>query len=385
MITKINFALALLSVLFGMTQYTLEFEPRWLKVQGVHYMSRVHDLSTKSPPLVNCSHFRSCWSKDKIKEQVWNYKLSNKEKNLVRSIGMRLSTHVKTIHYERAYLRFLNQTQKRFMKHMIKTIQHKLNPVTGIGFIRIQGVPVDSMPTAGIHAFYIALSRLLGKLGQQNQHGDWLGHVINQDTTNNRTNTTTKPRLYRTNQSIAFHTDWADIVGLLVLATSAQGGESCVTSSMKVYDTLRQVDPSMVEPWFASTFIDLRSASKGKLVPVTMGAVDTMTYPGQALLRTMYHGDYLRNNRTSPEHADMYDHIDQVANEQALCMNLDVGDIQFLSNHFILHSRKAYQDEAPDKIRHLLRIWISQKAAYGELKLWNMMKTATNMFLASTF
>jgi len=41
-------------------------------------------------------------------------------------------------------------------------------------------------------------------------------------------------------------------------------------------------------------------------------------------------------------------------------MELEKGDIQFLSNHFVLHSRTAYEDyENPKERRHLLRLWIS--------------------------
>jgi alpha-ketoglutarate-dependent taurine dioxygenase len=43
-----------------------------------------------------------------------------------------------------------------------------------------------------------------------------------------------------------------------------------------------------------------------------------------------------------------------------LDMALRPGDIQWLSNHTILHARSAYRDAAdPDERRHLLRLWLS--------------------------
>jgi hypothetical protein len=40
-------------------------------------------------------------------------------------------------------------------------------------------------------------------------------------------------------------------------------------------------------------------------------------------------------------------------------MDFRVGDIQFLSNRTILHSRTDYVDAAePERKRHLLRLWL---------------------------
>jgi len=45
---------------------------------------------------------------------------------------------------------------------------------------------------------------------------------------------------------------------------------------------------------------------------------------------------------------------------QFLDMDLQLGDIQLLSNHTILHARTEYEDyEDPGQHRHLLRLWLS--------------------------
>ena len=49
-----------------------------------------------------------------------------------------------------------------------------------------------------------------------------------------------------------------------------------------------------------------------------------------------------------------------------LHMVLDVGDIQWLSNEHVLHSRTAYKDHAPPTPRrHLLRLWLSTPQSEG--------------------
>ena len=54
------------------------------------------------------------------------------------------------------------------------------------------------------------------------------------------------------------------------------------------------------------------------------------------------------------------DMLAELADEYALSMRLDPGDIQFLNNHVIYHSRGQYQDN-PDNglVRNLTRIWLS--------------------------
>jgi len=47
-----------------------------------------------------------------------------------------------------------------------------------------------------------------------------------------------------------------------------------------------------------------------------------------------------------------------------LDMALEVGDMQFLHNHTILHDRTAYEDwPEPERKRHLLRLWIAADGA----------------------
>ena len=56
-------------------------------------------------------------------------------------------------------------------------------------------------------------------------------------------------------------------------------------------------------------------------------------------------------------------------------MAFEPGDIQFLNNFLILHSRKEYFDDPdPAKRRHLLRLWLdnpkSQRRAINKIHLY---------------
>ena len=54
------------------------------------------------------------------------------------------------------------------------------------------------------------------------------------------------------------------------------------------------------------------------------------------------------------------DTLATIAEEQHFAMELAVGDIQFINNHVIYHSRTAFEDDqATGKQRSLLRVWLS--------------------------
>ena len=62
----------------------------------------------------------------------------------------------------------------------------------------------------------------------------------------------------------------------------------------------------------------------------------------------------------SPEEREILDLYEEIASSPDLSFDMDLepGDIQWLSNHTVLHARTAYEDD-PAHRRHLLRLWLS--------------------------
>jgi hypothetical protein len=59
---------------------------------------------------------------------------------------------------------------------------------------------------------------------------------------------------------------------------------------------------------------------------------------------------------------DAMDFLDSLCADPALHLDMEFrpGDLQLLSNHFILHSRTSYDDwEDKKQRRHLLRLWLA--------------------------
>ena len=51
--------------------------------------------------------------------------------------------------------------------------------------------------------------------------------------------------------------------------------------------------------------------------------------------------------------------VQEIAAEQHLSMDFRQGDMQFINNYVIFHSRTGYQEfPEPERKRHLLRLWL---------------------------
>lgn len=232
----------------------------------------------------------------------------------------------------------------------------------GRGFQLISGVPVERWSQADSELCFWCLGLHMGRPGAQNPQGDLLGHVL--DTGDDAADPYV--RKYLTSASIAYHCDAADVVGLLCLRRARSGGASRIVSSVTVYNTLLEQRPDLVTRLYQPFLLDVRNEDRSgalRYLPIS-----PCCFAG-GRLRTFYHSDYfrsvVRHHDVPPftEHErtlmDLYEEIAS-SPDLYLDMELEPGDIQWLSNHSILHARTAYEDfPEPERKRHLLRLWLS--------------------------
>lgn len=230
----------------------------------------------------------------------------------------------------------------------------------GLGVVRLRGVPVREWGEEKTSMAYWCLGHAIGVPGPQNPMGELLGHVIDYGEAD-------QPlvRLYRTPADIRFHCDSADVVGLLALRTAREGGESRIASSTAIYNEIVDRRPDLAAELFEDFQFDRRNEEGPGEPPVfelSPGAWD-----GE-MLRVFWHSDYTRSAprhegvEISPRRREFIDLFDEIGAEpdMRLDMVLEEGDVQFISNHTVVHSRTAYVDhEDPAERRHLLRLWLS--------------------------
>lgn len=254
----------------------------------------------------------------------------------------------------------------------------------GQGFEVIRGLPVKNYTQKYAATIFCGLGAHLGSARSQNAHGHILGHVrdIGADASDPNS------RIYQTCARQTFHTDSADLVGLLCIQDAKEGGESLLVSAESIYNRMKSERPDLLIRLFDPIATDRRGE-------IPKGAKPFMEIPvlnwHQGFLTVFHQRQYINSGqrfndamRLTPEHIEALDYFEALANdpEMYMSMRLIPGDMQFVYNHSQLHDRTGFLDW-PDKTqrRHLMRLWLSLKGdrplpevfkqRYGSIEIGN--------------
>lgn len=242
----------------------------------------------------------------------------------------------------------------------LKALRHKL--LRGVGVEVLRGLPVATYSQQLAATIFCGIGAHLGSARSQNAQGHILGHVRDTGASSSDPNT----RIYQTSERQGFHTDSADVVGLLCLNEAREGGQSLLVSALTIFNRMREARPDLVERLFDPIATDRRGE-------VPEGEKSYMEIPPlnwhAGCLTVFYQRKYIDSAqrfadapRLTPAHVEALDLFDALANDPALHfgMRLRPGDMQFVYNHTQLHDRTAFTDwPDPARRRHLLRLWLS--------------------------
>jgi hypothetical protein len=231
----------------------------------------------------------------------------------------------------------------------------------GRGFVLVRGLPVERMSSEDATLAYWALGLHLGTPMPQNFQGELLTDV--RDTGADPAAPST--RLYKTRAEQDFHTDAADIIGLLCLRTARRGGQSRIVSSITVVNEVRRRRPDLAAVLFRDFYWHYFEPQMN--APVHF--VRPICVERGGGLNTFFVPWYIRRAQDLPDVPPLSAEqeatvalLESTANDPALYLDMEFrpGDIQLLKNSVILHKRTAYDDwEEPERKRHLLRLWLA--------------------------
>jgi TfdA family taurine catabolism dioxygenase TauD len=237
----------------------------------------------------------------------------------------------------------------------------------GRGFVMLRGFPVRDYSREEQAIAYMGLGSYLGRARSQNAKGHLLGHVkdLGLDIRN------PSVRYYQTNRRLEYHTDSVDVVGLLCLQEAKAGGESFIASSMTLYNEVLARAPQLLPALFEPFPTDRRGEVPEGMQPWFDIPV-LHWHAGR--LSCIYVRQYIESaqrnfpqaRRLSSAQVAAMDLLDALVNEPgiALSMAFRAGDMQFLHNHQILHSRNDFENwPEPERHRHLLRLWLAPESA----------------------
>jgi len=246
----------------------------------------------------------------------------------------------------------------------------------GRGFQMLRGLPVDRWSVEDARLFFWGLGLHLGVPRPQGRASQYMSDVRDAGGTYR----SVQGRGYNTKSALDFHADGSDLVGLMCLRTGVSGGESLIASSITAHNTMLAERPDLLARLYEPVPFS-RQGEQAPEEPAWYMAAIIGVRDGRFACR------HIRNHvksaqlsfpeapRLTPEQIEAMDLFDAILVRPEVCFRLDFepGDVQFINNHVMLHSRTDYVDhDAPERKRHLLRLWLSLPSAPALPESWRL-------------
>jgi Taurine catabolism dioxygenase TauD, TfdA family len=237
----------------------------------------------------------------------------------------------------------------------------------GVGFVLIDRIPVEEMSEDEARAIYWVLSKLIGRPVAQNWKGNPMMDVRD---TGKKPTPGSGVRLSQTSVDLAYHSDNAhndapaEYVGLLMLQAAMQGGLSRVKSFYTVHNYLLKHHPEKLKRLYKPMFWDRMREhrpedsllSNAPIFKFEDGKLNARL--GVIQIRNAY---AMIDGGMDEDTAEAIAALEEAfADESSVAeMVMNPGQMQFLNNSIIGHSRTEFVDfDDIQRKRHLLRIWL---------------------------
>ena len=233
---------------------------------------------------------------------------------------------------------------------------------TGLGFLLFRGFPVDRYSQDDLGRIFYGMGTYLGTPMPQSYRGELLGHVMDVSDIEQT------DRGYHRGGKLSMHSDAGGIAALMCLRASASGGKSRIASAAALHNELLKTRSDLVSVLYEgflqrstekdAKYGDGQNLSDGKIPVFTRRNGEfACRYIGGFLRRAIEAGD-VSERGLELEAVDAMDNWAGLP-EFYLDMSFKEGDIQYLNNNLILHSRTDYTDGCElDQRRYLLRLWL---------------------------
>lgn len=230
----------------------------------------------------------------------------------------------------------------------------------GPGFAVIAGFPVEEYDHDDAQRAFCGVSSHLGDIVDQTSKRDRIIHVTDKG----------KPysgnsRGYHSNAMLPFHSDGAYLAALLCVETAHSGGESLLASSVSTYNEVVRKYPERAAPLTRGFIHDRRGDHAPGESPVSPERIPVFGFDN-GLLHCCYNRNGIvwaqdkTGEKLSDEEVAALDAVDEIVRDPRFHVSMDMkkGDMQFVNNFVILHSRTEYEDHEDGRRRHLVRLWL---------------------------
>lgn len=244
------------------------------------------------------------------------------------------------------------------LKHVLESLENDM------GLYVLRGIPANKYTKPEMRMIYWGIGLHMGIAVSQSGKGDLLGDVKNFG--DNIHPGTSTGRGYMSRIHLSFHTDSADIVGLMVLQVAKSGGLSMIGSSVAVRNEIARRRPDLLkvlyEPFYW-TWKGNSPSGAGPYYKIPIFSEEGGRFSCRYIPPHIWTADtdFPDLPRLTAQQREAIDLVGQVANEEKFhfAMMFEPGDIQFLNNHITLHARTEFEDgDTEETKRHLLRVWL---------------------------
>ncbi|MCZ6646344.1 MAG: TauD/TfdA family dioxygenase, partial [SAR324 cluster bacterium] len=233
----------------------------------------------------------------------------------------------------------------------------------GLGFVLLEGFPLDGLSQEETRAAYWVLGRLLSQPVAAKLDGTVLYDVRDMGRAYG-----IGVRASLTSTELEFHTDNTfaaappDYVSLLCIQPAHAGGESRIASFCTLHNELLGAYPRLLERLYEPFYYD-RQLEHGEGEP-RVSISRAFSYNGEFLrgrlsYNVMKQGYQLMGEEMDAQGREALDTAYALLNEPRhwTSHTLRRGQIQFLNNRATAHARTAFDDAGASSGRHLLRLW----------------------------
>lgn len=232
-----------------------------------------------------------------------------------------------------------------------------------LGVMVLRGFPVVRHAPAHLRVLFWGLGLHMGVPRPQGKQSQFMSDV----TDAGGTYRSATGRGYNTRSKLDFHADNADIVGLMCVNAAKSGGESLIASSVHAHNVMQRERPDLVAALYEPFVFSRQGEEAPEEEPWYESPVFSVTEGHFACRHVRNHingaqaafADVPRLTSKQSEALDLFDAVLARADVR-FEMHLEPGDMQFLNNHTVLHSRTSYEDwPEPERRRLLYRLWLA--------------------------
>lgn len=172
--------------------------------------------------------------------------------------------------------------------------------------------------------------------------------------------------------ALTFHTDsFCDILAMQTRACPAKGGRHILASTANVYNKLAFTRPDVVvtlarPDWHFDSRSPHAVAGQHSLMFYHDGQI-MLHFVREPLVGLGPDTRFQVQSTVTPEQTEALDAIELVARHDQLTLSLQPGDLTFVNNLNVIHSREAWDEEDGIPSRYMVRLWLKNSSLAWKL------------------